>query len=141
MPRRNGDNVAIAGTIIGDLSQAPGPPKPDRRLLIFGKGPNLGLLKVQNFLVDPQIQVLDAGGQSNDQWRTIDDDSGDANGLEEKLMEAGRAPTCRSQADLPIDPCDKESALWPTFSPGLHTVKLCGANGATGIGLIEFYEY
>ena len=38
-----GDNVAIAGTIIDSPSLAP-LAKPDRRLLIFGKGPSLASL-------------------------------------------------------------------------------------------------
>jgi hypothetical protein len=128
-----GDEVAIAGTMIGNLNppnpnNPEDPPRPDRRLLIFGKGPSLSAY-VSGFLSDPQIQVYPTGG-SNDQWQTIDDDSGDGHALEEKLVEAHFAPTQPA-----------ESALWPTFRPGSYTVRLSGANGSTGLGLIEFYEY
>jgi len=123
-----GDEQAIAGTIIGDLNNT-GLPKPDRRLLMFGKGPSLAAYGLQGVLGDPQIQVLNTG-EFNDQWRTIDDNSGDGDALEEKLIEANFAPAQPA-----------ESALWPTFSPGAYTVKLSGANQSTGIGLIEFYEY
>jgi hypothetical protein len=133
-----GDEVVIAGTLIGNSTDSL-LPKPDRRLLMFGKGPSLGQFGVTGFLVDPQIQV-NTTGEHNNNWTTIDDDSGDGNALEEKLNEALLSPTCRSQTALP-DPCLKESALWPTFSPGAYTVTLSGVNQSTGIGLIEFYEY
>jgi hypothetical protein len=127
-----GDNVAIAGTIIDNVGINSPFPKPDRRVLIFGKGPSLAQVQLDSsgipFLSDPEIQI--AGGDHNDNWETIDDDSGDNNALEEKLSEEGFAPT-----DV------KESALWPTFSPGAYTVILKGKNDVTGIGLIEFYEY
>lgn len=124
-----GNNVAIAGTIIDAQGFTP-LAKPDRRLLIFGKGPSLQLLGMapSGFLSNPHLQI--PGGVSNDNWLTLDDDSGDGNALEEKLLEADFAPTNTS-----------ESALWPTFRPGLHTVILSGINQSSGIGLIEFYEY
>ena len=96
---------------------------------MFGKGPSLAAFGLQGLLGDPQIRVSDTG-EFNDQWRTIDDDSGDGNALEEKLDQAGLSPTNGF-----------ESALWPTFGTGGHTVELSGANQSTGIGLIEFYEY
>jgi hypothetical protein len=125
------DNVAIAGTIIGNSTYSPTLPKPDRRLLIFGKGPSLVPFAGDSptiYLTNPYIQVNT--GEHNDDWQTIDDDSGDGNALEEKLDEALFSPVN-----------ELESALWLTFSPGLHTVILSGVNEATGVGLIEFYEY
>lgn len=122
-----GDEVAIAGSYIGDPNQAG--PKPDRRVLMFGKGPSLAAFGIQGALSDPQIQVSNSVEYNND-WRTIDDDSGSGNALEEKLDEKHFSPTD-----------SRESALWPTFTPGGYTVQLSGANGSKGIGLIEFYEY
>ena len=77
---------------------------------------------------NPHLQI--AGGADNDNWLTLDDDSGDGTALEEILDEADFAPTHFI-----------ESALWPTFTPGAQTVILSGINQSTGIGLIEFYEY
>jgi hypothetical protein len=82
---------------------------------------------------DPAIVLRDSSGvmiDQNDSWQTIDDDSGSDTGLTEELDEASFGPTDTH-----------ESALWPTFRPGSYTVQLSGVNGATGIGLIEFYEY
>ena len=36
---------------------------------------------------------------------------------------------------------ENESALWPTFTAGSYTAILRGNAGATGLGLIELYEY
>ena len=131
----NGDEVAIAGTTIGNLNppdpnNPENPPRPDRRVLILGKGPSLAAYGLQGTLSDPQLQV--AGGDYNNDWRTIDDDSGDHDALEEELgpLYSGFAPAVST-----------ESVLWPTFRPGGYTVILSGANGSTGIGLVEFYEY
>jgi hypothetical protein len=96
---------------------------------MFGKGPSLSAYGIQGVLADPQLQVLNTG-EFNDQWQTIDNNSGDGDALEEKLVKAGFAP---AQA--------AESALWPTFTPGSYTVSLTGAGQSTGLGLIEFYEY
>jgi hypothetical protein len=123
-----GDEVAIAGTIIGNTSANPNLPRPYRRVLMFGKGPSLAAFGIQGTLQDPQLNV--SGGDSNDNWMALDNDSGDGDALEEKLSEAHFAPTNYH-----------ESALWPTFSPGSYTVQLSGVNQSTGIGSIEFYEY
>lgn len=72
---------------------------------------------------DPQLDVL-ATGEANDNWTQL------AFPLQEKLTEANLAPTQLA-----------ESALWPTFVPGVYTVRLKGANGSAGIGLVELYEY
>jgi subtilisin family serine protease len=122
-----GDEVAIAGTILGDASQSTN----KRRILMFGKGPSLpGLSGV---LTNPQIEARNSAGSliaSNDDWRTIDDDSGSGNALEEKLTEAGFAPSQNA-----------ESVLWPNLQPGSFTTILKGVNNSTGIGLVEFFEY
>jgi subtilisin family serine protease len=115
-----GDEQAFAGTLVGDFNNT-GLPKPDRRLLIFGKGPSLAAFHVQGALSDPQLSA--SNGEYNDNWASI-------GVLGEELSTAQIAPT------NPL-----ESVLWPTFAPASgNTVILSGANGATGIGLIEFYE-
>jgi hypothetical protein len=117
-----GDEQAIAGTLVGDFNNT-GLPKPDRRVLILGKGPSLAAFGLQGTLSDPQLSVSNMG-QYNDNWATI-------GVLGEELSTAGLAPGNYL-----------ESALWPTFAPAsANTVVLSGANGATGIGSIEFYEY
>lgn len=126
-----GDEQVIAGTLIGDFNNT-GLPKPDRRVLVLGKGPSLGAFGLQGTLSDPQLSLPNMG-QFNDNWATIDDDSGSGQVVEEELSGnySGFGPANYL-----------ESALWPTFAPAsANTIILSGANGATGIGLIELYEY
>lgn len=114
-----GEEQAIAGAIVGDLNNT-GLPKPDRRVLIFGKGPSLA---VSTPLADPQIQVPNTGDYNNNY--------GDLYGpLQEEIDEAQLTP-----------PNGSESALWPTWQPGFYTVVMSGVNNATGIGQLELYEY
>lgn len=136
-----GEEAAIAGTIIGDISNPDG--KPDRELLIFGKGPGLqGLTDTKVY--DPKIDLYQVNGttstwlDSNDDWRSFDDVDADpecgGTPLEDKLKEAGLAPGY-SADQL------RESALWPIVRPGKYTVVLQSKNGDRGIGQVEFYEY
>jgi hypothetical protein len=113
-----GDEQAIVGTVVGDFNNT-GLPKPDRRVLILGKGPSLGAFGLQGTLSDPQLSVSNMGLYNNN-WV-----------LDEELSTAGLEPGHYL-----------ESALWPTFAPAsANTVVLSGVNGATGIGSIEIYEY
>lgn len=117
-----GEEVAIAGTIIGESTSIP-----KRRVLSFGKGPSLPVFgKIPN----PTLEFRNSSGglvASNDQWQTID---GTSTGLEDKLVEANFAPANGN-----------ESAVWPTLTWGAYTAILKDAGGANGIGLVELYEY
>lgn len=119
-----GDEVAIAGTILGEPAQAN-----KRRLAMFGKGPSLaGVLP--GTLPNPLLELRDGAGaliESNDQWQNID---GTSTGLEDKLTEAGLAPSNTN-----------ESAVWPTLQQGAYTATLRDAGAGAGIGLINFYEF
>lgn len=113
-----GEEEVVAGAIVGDLNNT-GLPKPDRRVLIFGKGPSLA---VAGTLADPQLSASTDGYNNN---------YGDIYGpLQEEINEAGLAPAN-----------GYESALWPTWQPGSYTITLSGVNGSQGIGQLEIYEY
>ncbi len=57
---------------------------------------------------------------THDDWRETQ---------EAELIAAGLAP-----------PNEKESALFALLPSGLYTAIVRGANGGTGIGLVEFYD-
>lgn len=116
---KTGEEEAIAGTNVSSGASS-SLPKPNRRLLIFGKGPSL---PVAGKLLDPLLDVLTTG-ESNDQWATT------YLPLREELGEAGLLPTQVA-----------ESLLWPTFAAGTYSFRLRGKNATTGVGLISFYEY
>lgn len=124
-----GDDQAVAGVMVGEFNYT-GLPKPDRRVLILGKGPSLAAFGLPGTLPNPQLSVPTLG-LVNDNWQTIDNNSGSGDALEEELNYAGFAPAQPA-----------ESVLWPTLSAASsHTAILSDANGASGIGIIEFYEY
>jgi len=122
-----GDEVAIAGT---NVSNSLGSAGPKRRLLMRTMGPSLDKFGVPGFLANPEIELRNSSGfvlESNNQWRDFDSTS---TGLEDKLVEAGIAPTE-----------DAESALWPTLVPGAYTTIMKGVSNGTGIALIDFLEF
>lgn len=128
-----GDENAIAGTNV----QNPGSGSvPKRRVLIIGRGPSLPF--VGGTLPNPYLELRNSAGAlitSNDQWKEIDFYS---TGLEDKLVEPipGFMPPPKADEQY-LD----ESAMWPTLTPGSYTAILRDSAGASGIGLIEFYEY
>lgn len=133
-----GDERAIAGINL----QNPGPsPFPKRRILFFGRGPSLQLFGLTGTLPDPYLELHqvqndeDAIIDSNNEWKDID---GLTTGLQDKLVEPhpGFMPLPKEDEQY-----ESESTLWPTLQSGSYTAFLKDANGADGIGLIEFYEY
>lgn len=113
-----GDKVMIAGFSQSGYGS--------KRLLIRALGPSLGQ---SGTLADPKLDVIDANGNpfsqtSNDNWR----DS------QEKAIEAtGLAPSDdREAALIYVTPANISS---PAF-----TAVVSGANGGTGIAMVEIYD-
>jgi hypothetical protein len=115
----SGDNVAIAGFIIGGgegFSQ----------VIVRGIGPSLAGNGIDNPLADPFIQVVTQQGDviaSNDNW--MDD------------------PNMQIVVDDNLAPSDpNEAALYDVLSPGEYTAILSGAAGtsASGVGVVEVYD-
>lgn len=109
-----GDNVLIGGTIIkGPIA---------KKVLVRALGPSLA---VPGPLADPTLELYTADGQkfaTNDNWQ---DDPGQA-----AQIQATTLP--------PNDP--RESALVETLNPGAYTAIVRGANGSSGLGLVEIYD-
>jgi hypothetical protein len=109
-----GDNVLIAGTIVvGKASQ---------KVIVRAIGPSLGL---PNKMEDPTLELRDGNGgliEANDNWMD--------------------SPNKQAIIDSTIPPTnDLESAIVATL-PGnnaSYTAILRGANGTTGIAVVELY--
>jgi hypothetical protein len=126
---RTGDEVAIAGAIVGDPTQGGNTTIPKRSLLMFGKGPSLPLT---GKLANPFLTLKNSAGgiiSTNDSWSNVAAPT-------DELIEAGLDPSPALCGTLPC-----ESALWPILASGTYTTTLNGVSGGTGIGLIELYEY
>jgi serine protease AprX len=110
---QTGDAILIAGMIV--LGQAP------QKVIVRAIGPSLS---IANKLANPTLELRDANGalvRADDDWRT--------GGQETEITQTGVAPTN-----------DLESALIETLAGnGAYTAVVRGANGTTGIAVVEVY--
>jgi Matrixin len=109
----NTGNVLIGGFIVGGNQT--------KEVVVRAIGPSSG---VAGALPDPKVELRDASGNlvdSNNNW-------GDH----------PKAAQIQSEGLAPNQPV--ESALQVTLNPGNYTAIVGGANGATGVGLVEIYD-
>lgn len=104
----------IGGFIIG--GDAP------TKVIVRAIGPSLAAFGVTGVLGDPTMELHDSSGSlifSNDNWRSDQ---------EQEIIDTTIPPTD-----------DKESAIVATLPPGAYTAIVRGANGTTGVALVEVY--
>ena len=109
-------NVLIGGFIVGGNQT--------KEVVVRALGPSLGASGVSGALSDPTVELRDASGNlvdSNDNWGNHP-----------------KAAQIQSEGLAPTQPV--ESALQVTLNPGSYTAIVRGANGATGVGLVEIYD-
>jgi len=109
---QDGDNILIGGLIVVGQSAAD--------TIVRAIGPSL---PVPGAMADPTLELRDANGvllASNDNWRSTQ---------ETAIIATGVAPTR-----------DAESAIVISFSPGTYTAIVRGANGTTGVAVVEVYQ-
>ena len=110
-----GDNILIAGLEIAGTQPV--------TVVLRGKGPSLTQFGVPRALPDP-VLVLYSGATviaRNDNWQS-----------------AANAGQLQSMGEQPSHPND--AAILITLQPGVYTVMLYGANGTTGIGMVEAHK-
>jgi cysteine-rich secretory family protein len=108
----NGDNVLIGGLIVVGQSGAD--------VVVRAIGPSL---TVPGAMADPTLELRDSDGAllaSNDNWRSTQQTA---------IIATGVAPTR-----------DAESAIVTSFQPGAYTAIVRGANGSTGVAVVEVYQ-
>ncbi|MEO8439277.1 MAG: NHL repeat-containing protein [Spartobacteria bacterium] len=112
-----GSNVMIAGFIVVSSSGGSG------QIIIRALGPSLADFGIADPLADPVLELHDSNGMliaSNDNWKSDQQTEIQLTGL------------------APIN--DAEAAILTTLSPGAYTAIQSGANGGTGVGLVEVYN-
>jgi hypothetical protein len=117
-----GANALVSGFVVN------GPTS--KSFLIRGVGPALAPLGVSGALTTPILQVFGSNGTvvaSNSGW--------DANGQGPAVA---AAESVTGAFTLPAGSAD--AALVLTLAPGSYTAQISGANGSTGIALVEIYE-
>jgi hypothetical protein len=110
-----GDAAMVGGFVI----QGSG----EKTVLIRGLGPSLAAAGIQDALPDPRLILFDADGNQlalNDNWE---------NGAEADLI--------RMLPWVPTHPL--ESALLMSLPAGAYTASVDGADGASGVGMVEVY--
>jgi plastocyanin len=108
---QTGDNVLIGGFIVLGSDM--------QKVIVRAIGPSL---PVAGALADPTLDLVNPDGSvlaSNDNWRDTQ---------EADIIATGVPPTD-----------DAESAIVATLSPNLYTAIVRGANGTTGVGLVEVF--
>jgi len=109
---QTGDSVLIGGLIVVGQSTMD--------VIVRAIGPSL---PVPGAMADPTLELRDASGTllaANDNWRSTQ---------EAAIIATGVAPTR-----------DEEAAIVATFSPGSYTAIVRGANGTTGVAVVEVYQ-
>lgn len=117
----SGDDIVIAGFILGNPAQAGG----NERIVVRGIGPSLTAFGVSAALSNPTLELRDHNGAlllANNDWQ-----ENPAQAAE--LTAAGLAPTN-----------DLESGIAATLPPGTYTALLAGLNNGTGVGVVEVYD-
>jgi hypothetical protein len=117
---KSGDNVQIAGVIVGGSRP--------KNVLIRANGPQLANYGVTGLLNDPVLSLY-AGGTKiaeNDDWGT----------------DAANVTAATSAAQIPPFAINsKDAALLATLSPGTgYSAIVSGKGSSTGVVLIEVYE-
>ena len=133
-----GDNVMVGGFIIDGLTPL--------RVLVRSRGPSLGAAPffVPQSLTNPLLRLF--SGQNliaqNDNWQDAPSCSGGffCEGAGQ-ITSTGLDP-CQPNSGQPGPPpnCNLESAILITLPPGAYTAIVTGANGETGVGLLEVFE-
>jgi inosine/xanthosine triphosphate pyrophosphatase family protein len=116
----SGDNTLIAGVIV--TGSVP------KRVLVRAVGPGLANYSVTGWLAQPVLALTTLGGQpiaQNTGWST----SPDAAAITAASSQTGAFPLISG-----------DSALIVTLAPGAYSAQVSGANGTSGIALVEIYE-
>jgi hypothetical protein len=112
----SGDDVLIGGFVVGDLESA--------TVVLRALGPSLGDAGVGDPLSDPALAIYDANGSaiaSNDNWQ-----------------EDHSVSDIEARGLAPAD--DAEAATILHLPAGAYTAIVNGADGETGVALMEVYQ-
>jgi hypothetical protein len=136
----SGDDVMIGGFIVGGTNP--------KTVLIRARGPTLSDFGVPGALADPLLRLF--SGQTviarNDNWQATEPlciPPAAGCGGQAQIVATGLDP-CQPTG-FPGHPptptgCTRESAILLTLPAGAYTAVMSGADGGTGVGLIEVFE-
>jgi len=111
--------ATIAGFVVGGND--------NHTVVLRGLGPTLSSVGVPGVLADPVLVLHQTDAQGNDHILASNDNWRDT-------QESAISSTALAPAN------DTEAAIILSLPPGSYTAILTGANGGTGVGLIEVYD-
>ena len=118
----SGEHTLIAGFVISGTEP--------KQVLIRAAGPGLGLFNVAGILADPMLTVADGTGATvvaNNDWGT-------------NINSIDIAQSATKVGAFPFSAASKDAAVLVNLKPGAYTALVTGANGSTGVALVEVYE-
>ncbi len=118
---QTGDGILIGGLVIeGGLK---------KKMLLRASGPALAAFGLQNILAKPKLTLFSGGNvlSTATNWSA----AGNAADLRTAAKAAGAFAFPEGSAD---------AALLVELNPGAYTLQISGADGGTGVALIEVYE-
>ena len=113
--------ILISGLVVAGPGSA--------TLLLRAVGPGLTALGLEGVLSHPKLVLL-SGSQpvaDNTGWTTA-------------ANSAAIASVAAKVGAFPLDAGNADSAILVTVAPGVYTIQVSGANGETGIALVEIYQ-
>ena len=134
-----GANILIGGFVIGGSSS--------ETVLIRGVGPGLGLFNLSGTLAQPLLTVYDGNPTNSSLGPQV---IAKVQGWGGSAMQGASAVTARIEpataSDMGLAGAfslavgSADSAMVLTLPPGAYTAEVSGADGGTGIALVEIYE-
>jgi hypothetical protein len=119
-----GGNLLIAGFVIGGTTS--------KTVLIRASGPALAAFGLSGTLPDPALQLFQAN--ANGTSTLVRSDTGWGGDPTIASAAAGVGAFSWGSAATP------DSAILITLPPGTYTAEISGANGDTGLALVEVYD-
>jgi hypothetical protein len=119
---RDGEGALIGGFVV--TGNAP------KRVLVRGVGPGLAQHGIVRVLENPVLRIYDAGTvvAQNDDW-------GNGANSASEIAEAAEATGAFALGTESLD-----AAVVVTLAPGAYTAVVTGADGSTGVALVEIYQ-
>jgi hypothetical protein len=119
-----GNDVMIGGFIVQGTQPT--------NVIIRAIGPELGQYGVPDFLANPTLELYNGNGTligRNDDWQHT---------IIGGIITQNQVQDIRNSGHAPTDP--NESAIIANLRPGNYTAVVRGANGTTGVALVEVYD-
>jgi hypothetical protein len=114
-----GSNALVVGVVVGGTGT--------KSALVRAIGPSLSQFGVTGLLAAPQLSLLN----SSDAVVASDAAWGGTAALSAAFAQTGA---------FPLSPTSQDSAVLASLAPGSYTAQVAGANGGTGVVLLEVYD-